>query len=156
MPRYRIHVAHPRTGEERWLKVDAPTPEEAKRRIDDGEWLIGEVDDLDVGRATPPQAMDLSVAPDLSEAPIESPSPDRYEYRMRQIPPVLDTGSTKEVGNEAATYLEQLVNSMAGQGWEFFRVDAMGVYVRAGCLGALMGKRAERVDYYVVTFRRPV
>jgi len=40
------------------------------------------------------------------------------------------------------------------QGWEFYRVDTIGMIEKPGCLAALFGARAGNFDYYVVTFRR--
>jgi len=57
-------------------------------------------------------------------------------------------------GNEAAAYLEFIANSQAAEGWEFYRVDEVGVLAKPGCLGALFGRKEEYALYYVVTFRR--
>jgi hypothetical protein len=75
-----------------------------------------------------------------------------YVYKMVQIPPEIEI-TKKEKGNEAASYLEQVVNQMADQGWEFYRVDQVGVTVYGGCLSA--GKPKSQATYYVVTFRKP-
>lgn len=75
-----------------------------------------------------------------------------YEYQMVQA-----TTTVKGVaaGQEAAQYLEDLVNQKAQQGWEFYRIDNIGVEEKPGCLGSLFGKKANYTEYYVVTFRRP-
>lgn len=79
--------------------------------------------------------------------------PVEYEYRMEQIAPgVLVQG--QERGNEAALFLQQVVNRGTGDGWEFYRVDTFGVVVQPGCLGSLFGARVEYRNYYVATFRR--
>jgi hypothetical protein len=66
-----------------------------------------------------------------------------YVYRMVQIPPVIPpTDPTQPPGNEIAAYLENIVNSHAKQGWEFYGVDAVGPKVGQGA--------------YVVTFRAQV
>lgn len=76
-----------------------------------------------------------------------------HQYKMVQIPPGI-TLSKAQRGNEAAAYLEGAVNEMASQGWEFMRVDAIGVEVQPGCLGALAGIKGGSTVYYVITFRR--
>lgn len=76
-----------------------------------------------------------------------------YQYRMVQVPPNISVRGV-ERGQEAAQYLQNLVNEQAGQDWEFYRVDTIGVEVRPGCLMALLGRRAEYTQYFVVTFRR--
>lgn len=72
-----------------------------------------------------------------------------HEYKMVQIPPTIAL-QTKEKGNEAALYLEQLTNKMAKEGWEFYRVDPVGIYTPGGCLGG----QGQTSQYNVVTFRR--
>lgn len=75
------------------------------------------------------------------------------QYKMIQIPPNISIRGA-ERGMEAAQYMEQLANAQAQAGWEFFRVDTVGVQVQPGCLGGLMGRKTETIDYFVVTFRR--
>jgi hypothetical protein len=78
---------------------------------------------------------------------------------MVQIPPVIDIGEGSSVGQEAASYLQRAVNAHARQGWEFCRIDTIGVRVRVspGCLGVFLGQRetVTTTEYYVITFRRP-
>lgn len=77
-----------------------------------------------------------------------------YEYMMVQVPPnIVVRGAPK--GQEAAYYLQDLVNKEAQNGWEFYRVDTVGVVENPGCLGALLGQKATYTEYYVITFRRP-
>lgn len=76
-----------------------------------------------------------------------------YTYKMVQVPPNVEVTS-KQRGNEAAAYLEGLVNQQAREGWEFYRVDSIGVQTNPGCLGGLLGQKTTLVEYYVVTFRR--
>ena len=76
----------------------------------------------------------------------------RYEYRMVQIPPSITV--KQAIGNEAAFYLQRIVNEQANQGWEFIRVDTIGVNTPPGCLAGLFGGQATTLNYYVVTFRR--
>ena len=78
-----------------------------------------------------------------------------YQYRMVQVPPNIAVQAKQHVGNEAAAYLEGLVNAHAQEGWEFFRVDEIGVKVTPGCLASLFGQKEAFSNYYVITFRRP-
>jgi hypothetical protein len=97
--------------------------------------------------------------------PVEQPESSRdlpasssgYVYKMVQIPPVIELGEGSSVGQEAASYLQRVVNAHAGQGWEFYRVDSIGVRVPPGCLGVFLGERetVTTTEYYVITFRRP-
>jgi hypothetical protein len=78
-----------------------------------------------------------------------------FVYKMVQIPPNISVSNTADHGNAAATYLEGVVNNMAGQGWEFLRIDEIGVHVQPGCLASLLGQKTSVTNYYVVTFRQP-
>lgn len=79
----------------------------------------------------------------------------RYTYKMVQVPPTILVKQKEHRGNEAAVYLQTVVSEHAEQGWEFQRVDAIGVQVQPGCLASLLGQRTSEVTYYVVTLRRP-
>lgn len=77
-----------------------------------------------------------------------------FTYKMVQIPPsILVKGNTTQ-GTEAASYLEGVVNEHAAEGWEFFRVDPIGVQTQPGCLAGLLGQHATEVTYYVITLRK--
>lgn len=78
-----------------------------------------------------------------------------YEYKMVQVPPTIVVKESEYRGQEAAYYLQSIVNELATEGWEFYRVDTIGVVTKPGCLGALLGQKETLREYYVVTFRRP-
>ncbi|HEY8505429.1 MAG TPA: hypothetical protein VIL46_12675 [Gemmataceae bacterium] len=109
-----------------------------------------------------PQEPEL-VETDASQVSVDEPDdepdqrgsiPQPYEYRMVQIPPGISVREDKEKGNEAAAYLERVVNKYALMGWEFYRVDAITVRTYPGCLGMLLGRREDYTTYHVITFRR--
>ena len=77
-----------------------------------------------------------------------------YEYKMIQIPPNIAVAEKGYKGTEAAHYLEKVVNEMARKGWEFYRTDSIGVQVNPGCLGMILGRKQELMDYYVISFRK--
>ncbi|HIC8942091.1 TPA: DUF4177 domain-containing protein [Klebsiella aerogenes] len=56
----------------------------------------------------------------------------------------------------AAVYLENVVNEMAEDGWEFQRIDSIGVQEQPGCGSLFGGKQVGPVSYYVITFRQEV
>lgn len=76
-----------------------------------------------------------------------------FKYKMVQVPPNISIEMKKHKGNEAAAYLESVVNEYASQGWEFYRVDSFGVELQPGCFGAAGGQKSESNLYYVITFR---
>lgn len=95
----------------------------------------------------PPRPLDLA-------APQPQRRQGRYTYKMLQIAPSLIVNASQHQGQEAANYLESIVNQWAAAGWEFYRVDTMNIYVPPGCLG--LGGQGTNTHYYVVTFRRRV
>ena len=80
-------------------------------------------------------------------------TPSEYVYKMVQVPPNIEVQAGQERGGEAAEYMNELVSKMAFQGWEFYRIDTLGVVKRPGCLAGLLGVGATRTEYYVVCFR---
>ena len=75
---------------------------------------------------------------------------------MVQVPPTIAIKSKHNKGGEAAAYLEEIVSQWTQTGWEFYRVDSIGVQIQAGCLAALFGQGPQQRTYYVITFRSPV
>ncbi len=76
-----------------------------------------------------------------------------FKYKMVQVPPTIPVEMKKHKGNEAAMYLENIVAEYASQGWEFYRIDSIGVALQPGCLGGIFGKKEENTQYHVITFR---
>lgn len=77
-----------------------------------------------------------------------------YDYLTVQVPPTIVVRSKDLVGNEAAQFLQTLIDSHAASGWDFYRVDTLGVLEQPGCLAAIFGAREVLRHYFVVTFRR--
>jgi hypothetical protein len=77
-----------------------------------------------------------------------------YEYKMIQVPPNIVLKAKEVRGNEAAHYLQSIANEQAAAGWEFYRVDTVGVVTQPGCLPSLFGAKQTLIEYYVVTFRK--
>ncbi|MBX3042010.1 MAG: hypothetical protein KF789_14990 [Bdellovibrionaceae bacterium] len=77
-----------------------------------------------------------------------------YEYKMVQVPPHIEVQAGKNHGGEAAAYMQKIVDANATNGWEFYRVDPIGVNVKPGCLSALFGQKDVSYTYYVISFRK--
>ena len=78
-----------------------------------------------------------------------------YIYKMVQVPPNIEVRAKEQRGNEAAAYLQDVVNTHAENGWEFYRIDTIGVSVKPGCFDALLGKKNVLSNYYVISLRKP-
>lgn len=50
--------------------------------------------------------------------------------------------------------LELIASERAATGWEFYRVNTIGVVTKPGCPGGLLGAKEVLREHYVVTFRR--
>lgn len=79
-----------------------------------------------------------------------------FQYMMVQIPPSIVVNQKEYRGNEAAVYLQTVANEHAQKGWEFFRVDTIGVVTNPGCLASIFGAKQMTIEYYVVTFRQQI
>ena len=77
-----------------------------------------------------------------------------FEYKMVQLPQTFIL--KKDTGSEIAVHLEKLAQEWASKGWEFYRIDSVGVLVQPGCLGPLLGVKQSMTYYNIVTFRRPL
>ena len=77
----------------------------------------------------------------------------RYEYRMVQVAEHIVAKAETLQGDEAAVYLEEIVNQQAYEGWEFYRIDEMKASIDSP---AIFGTRSTSapVALYVITFRR--
>jgi len=67
-----------------------------------------------------------------------------YEYKVMNI---------NLKNQDPATYLQSLTNEMAGQGWEFYRVDNIDVLSSPGCVASILGQKQSVLSYSVATFR---
>jgi hypothetical protein len=112
---------------------------------------IAATDDKEVVNQAPAPRQ-KSEADDQASAPKEFKGP--YVYKMYQIAPTLEASPGQSTGQLAAGYLEKIVSRFAADGWEFYRVDTLGIEVPPGCLAALFGAGSSRHSYYVITFRK--
>lgn len=76
----------------------------------------------------------------------------QYDFKMVQLPKTFTL--KQDTGKEIAAYLEKVAEDMSAQGWEFYRVDTVGVSVQPGCFATLFGARETMTNYNVVTFRK--
>jgi hypothetical protein len=76
-----------------------------------------------------------------------------YKYKMVQVPPNISVRAKDNKSGIAAQYLEDVVNEWAAQGWEFQRVDTIGIEERPGCFGR---SKVKFMQYYVITFRKEI
>jgi hypothetical protein len=139
--RWEIEGADRITGKDVNIFVEAPTEEIAERIAQKRNVIVSSV---------------KWTAEDAGEKD-EAPTPHKrakYDYKMIQIPRTITVKAKNARGQEAAHYLQSLADEQARDGWEFYRVDTVGVVTPAGCLGGLLLQPDQLRSYYVVTFRR--
>lgn len=78
-----------------------------------------------------------------------------YEYKMVYLSLAFSAPEVDQGGDEVALYLQSVANEQAAEGWEFYRVDALGAAGQLGRLATLFGGGSGQRTYYVATFRRP-
>ena len=105
------------------------------------DWADSEEPEVEIRRANDESLPKPSAAP-------------TYSYKMVQIPPNIQINEGASTKGVAASYLEAVVNEYAQKGWDFFRVDQIGIQIYPGCLSRLVGVGVQTVAYYVVTFRK--
>ena len=77
-----------------------------------------------------------------------------YEYYMVQIPSNFAAQQNTTSGHEIASYVQDWANRLSAEGWEFYRIDTMGMTEVPGCLAGLFGGQASHTQYSIMTFRR--
>ena len=138
-------------------------PTDHLRRGEDSEWVAAaNTKGLEFG--SPPARLAPPVPPVAQVPAWGYPAPavhrvvaelaPQYVYKMVQMPPNIEIQEGTSTRGRAAGYLEGVVNEYARDGWEFFRVDQIGIRINPGCLAGMFGARADTVVYYVVTFRK--
>lgn len=79
-----------------------------------------------------------------------------YTYKMVQVPPNISVKAKDNKAGIAAVYLQNVVNEHAADGWEFQRVDTIGIEEQPGCLSSFSGGKSQLFQYYVITFRKKI
>jgi hypothetical protein len=82
-----------------------------------------------------------------------------FKYKVVPIPRDMMVmkkffGGKSDPGDTIAGYVEREIGNYASQGWEFYRMDAVNVTEKPGCLGALFGYKETPTAFNMMTFRR--
>lgn len=80
-----------------------------------------------------------------------------YEYNVVPFIGQIKKGVVNtETAGTVSKQLRDLINPMAMQGWEFYRIDKVDIQVKPGCLASLFGAKTSFITFDQVIFRRPV
>jgi hypothetical protein len=79
-----------------------------------------------------------------------------WEYKVYPLPTNLAASRKRGQSPEEAVaqILQELLNTHAGQGWEYFRAETLYVSELPGCLGGMFGKSSSAASYNFLIFRR--
>ena len=78
-----------------------------------------------------------------------------YEYRVVPFIGQIKRGVfSTENARTVSQQLQNMINKGAQQGWEFYRIDKVGIHASAGCLASLLGAKDTFLDFDQVVFRR--
>ena len=79
-----------------------------------------------------------------------------YEYKVVPFIGRLKSGVFNvENAEKVSEQLQQLIDTYAQQGWEFYRIDPVQIQIQPGCLAGLFGQRVSWINFDQVIFRRP-
>ena len=77
-----------------------------------------------------------------------------YEYKTVPVPSHLATQEGRDLAQELANYIQNIINNMAKDGWEFYRADNFSISETLGCLSSLFGVKPNMENYNILTFRK--
>lgn len=82
----------------------------------------------------------------------------RFEYKVVPFHGQLRRFVFNDDGvGKVAADLQNLLNTMSTEGWDFVRVDEIQVSQSAGCLAYVLGNKGSSVfRMHLVVFRRPI
>ena len=79
-----------------------------------------------------------------------------YEYKCVPGPIGISGNIGKNTHKEAVALYENLINANASEGWEFVQIDSIESELKPGCLGGLLGQKADRAIIKLLVFKRPI
>ncbi len=112
----------------------------------EGQWVAaGAIKGLTFApaNAPPPGLPGLTADAGPSSAPATADAPRQFTYKMVQVPPTIQIPESESARGKAAAYLEGIVNEYADKGWEFYRVDEIGIRRMPGLFDGFPGPTAE-------------
>ncbi len=77
----------------------------------------------------------------------------KYEYTTVSVPCNLVCKHGLDMGETLAKYIENVINEMMEEGWEYYRTDNYSVIEAPSCLGSLFGHKEKLGIYNVLVFR---
>ena len=77
-----------------------------------------------------------------------------FTYKVVSVPKNIALKRGKDWGTTIAEFVEDTINKMANEGWEFYRADNYQVEELVGCLGALAGNKGTSQNFNLLVFRK--
>lgn len=79
-----------------------------------------------------------------------------YDYKTVQFTAHLKSGILSTKGENIDAQLLNVINQNVGNGWEYYSMEAVHIYVKAGCLASIFGKKDEVLFQDVLVFRKAI
>lgn len=79
-----------------------------------------------------------------------------YEYKTIPVSKMLTTKEGRNLGEELAIYIENIINTEAKKGWEFYRADNYCISETLGCLSSIIGKTGNLENYNLLVFKKEI
>jgi hypothetical protein len=79
-----------------------------------------------------------------------------YEYKTVQFTAQLKGGVLSTKGESIDSQLLSVINQHIGKGWEYYSMEVVHIYVKAGCLASIFGRKDEVLFQDVLVFRKQI
>ena len=79
-----------------------------------------------------------------------------YEYKTVQFTAQFKGGVLSTKGENVEIQMLNVINENIGNGWEYYSSDVVHIYVKAGCLASLFGRKDEVLFKDVLVFRKSI
>ncbi|MDP2301656.1 MAG: hypothetical protein Q8N03_04435 [Ignavibacteria bacterium] len=77
-----------------------------------------------------------------------------YEYKTIQFTAQLKGGILSTKGASIDSQLLSIINQHIGNGWEYYSMEVVHIYVKTGCLASIFGRKDEVLYQDVLVFRK--
>lgn len=79
-----------------------------------------------------------------------------YQYKTVSVAQQLVCKRGLDLGETLAEYIQEQIEDMAEEGWEYYRADTFQVAETPGCLYSIFGGSVKAANFNVLIFRKDV
>lgn len=77
-----------------------------------------------------------------------------YEYKTVPVTQYLTCKKGLNLSQTLASYIQDIINEMSQEGWEYYRSDNFTICESPGCLDSLFGGKVRYGNFNILVFRR--